>query len=75
MSDISNKIREYVNDHSVSDHYGQWGILTPDQRKKIRRLCDICDVFEVTADQYYKENQKLKAEIELLKRKCDNGKQ
>lgn len=67
LSDISDKIREYVNDCSVSDHYGRWGILTPEQRKTIRRLCDICDVFEATADQYYKENQKLKMEIQMLK--------
>lgn len=67
MSEISSKIRKYVNDYSVSDHYGVWGILRPDQRAKIRKLCDACDMFEETADKYYKENQTLKEELKLLK--------
>ena len=67
MSVISNKIRACVNDYSVSDHYGEWGALRPDQRAKIRELCDTCDMFEETADKHYKENQILKAEIKVLK--------
>ena len=67
MSEISSKVRKFVNDYSVSDHYGEWGILRPDQRKTIRKLCDTCDMFEETADKYYKENQTLKAELKLLK--------
>lgn len=51
MSRISDKIRAYVNDLSVSDHFGAWGILRPDQRRQIRELCDTCDMFEKTADE------------------------
>lgn len=67
MSEISSKVREFVNDYSVSDHYGTWGILRADQRKTIRKLCDTCDVFEKTADKLYIENKRLKEEIKLLK--------
>ena len=34
------EIIEYVNDTSVSDHYGKWGALNREQRKKIRDLCN-----------------------------------
>lgn len=34
------QIIEYVNDESVSDHYGKWGVLNREQRKKIRDLCN-----------------------------------
>ena len=67
MSAISKRIREYVNDPSVSDHYGRWGILNRDQRREIRKLCDACDMFEEAADRFCKENIMLKVEIELLK--------
>ena len=67
MSEISSKVRDLVNDCSVSDHYGSWGILRADQRKTIRNLCDTCDMFEETADKLYIENKKLKEEIERLK--------
>ena len=67
MSEISSKVRKFVNDYSVSDHYGEWGILRADQRKTIRKPCDTCDMFEETADKYYKENQILKTEIKVLK--------
>ena len=52
MSIISDKIRSYVNDHDVSDHYGEWGILRRDQRRLIRKLCDTCDGFEKAADYF-----------------------
>ena len=67
MSTISTKIKADVSDLSVSNHYGRWGALNPDQRAEIRTLCDTCDMFEKIADEYYKENQALKAEIKLLK--------
>ena len=67
MSEISSKVREFVNDYSVSDHYGVWGILRADQRKIIRKLCDTCDMFEKTADKLYIKNKKLKEKIERLK--------
>jgi hypothetical protein len=67
MSEISSKVREFVNDYSVSDHYGAWGILRADQRQTIRKLCDTCDMFEKTADKLYIENKRLKKEIRLLK--------
>ena len=66
MSEISSKVRELVNDYSVSDHYGAWGILRADQRKTIRKLCDICDMFEEMADKLYIENKRLKEEIEKV---------
>lgn len=67
MSEISSKVREFVNDYSVSDHYGEWGILRPHQRQIIRKLCDTCDMFEKTADELYIENKRLKEENKLLK--------
>lgn len=67
MSEISSKVREFVNDCSVSDHYGEWGILRADQRKTIRKLCDTCDMFEEIADKLHIENKRLKEEIERLK--------
>ena len=67
MSEISSKVREFVNDYSVSDHYGEWGILRADQRQTIRKLCDACDMLEKTADKLYIENKRLKEEIRLLK--------
>ena len=51
MSRIADQIRAYVNDHDVSNHYGEWGILRRDQRRLIRRLCDTCDAFERAADE------------------------
>jgi hypothetical protein len=50
MSKISDHIRACVDDTSVSDHYGEWGILNPRQRILIRNLCDVCDMYEKTAD-------------------------
>lgn len=67
MSEISSKVREFVNDYSVSGHYGTWGILRADQRQTIRKLCDTCDMFEEIADKLHIENKRLKEEIERLK--------
>ena len=50
MSKISDQVRAYVADPDVSDHYGAWGALRPDQRRLIRNLCDVCDMYEKTAD-------------------------
>lgn len=52
MSIISDKIRAYVNDPDVSEHYGEWGMLRKDQRRLIRKLCDACDGFEKAADYF-----------------------
>ena len=49
MSGLSDRIRKYVNDFDVSNEYGKWGILNRDQRRMIRRLCDLCDCFESEA--------------------------
>ena len=51
MSRIADKIRAYVNDPTVAEQYGAWGILRHDQRRLIRELCDTCDMFEKTADE------------------------
>lgn len=60
MSRISNKIRAYVADPIVSNHYGEWGALRTNQRRQIRELCDVCDMFEKTADKLFIENERLK---------------
>ena len=57
MSRIADKIRAYVNDYSVAKHYGEWGILRPDQRRLIRELCDTCDMFEKTADELVRKQR------------------
>jgi hypothetical protein len=73
MSTVSSRVRELVNDCSVSDHYGKWGALRADQRQTIRSLCDTCDMFEETADRLYIENKRLKEELALLKGVMSNG--
>lgn len=60
MSRLADEIRELVADPSVSDHYGRWGSLHPTQRKMIRKLCDLCDVFEQEADRANMEIDRLK---------------
>lgn len=56
MSRIATRIRGYVNDPTVSDRYGAWGALRPDQRRQIRELCDTCDMFEKVADELVKQS-------------------
>lgn len=51
MSKIADRVRAYVNDPDVADHYGEWGILRRDQRLLIRKLCNTCDMFERVADE------------------------
>ena len=53
MSELSTRIRKLVNDPTVSEVYGAWGMLQPIQRKQIREVCDTCDNFESTADDLY----------------------
>ena len=67
MSRIADEIREYVKDPELtgSFEYGAWGILRKDQRAKIRELCDACDMFEQTADNFYKELMFYKRALEL----------
>lgn len=60
MSRISDQIRAYVNDPDVSEHYGAWGALRPDQRRLIRNLCDTCDMYEKVADSALMEREELK---------------
>ena len=62
MSRISTRLREFVSDTSVSDHYGAWGALRPDQRRQIRELCDVCDMFEEVADRAFGSVEKVKAD-------------
>ena len=62
MSEISRRIRKYVEDYEVADHYGDWGILRRDQRRLIRELCDMCDSCEAAADKYGRELIKLQEE-------------
>ena len=50
MSEISTRIRKLVDDPTVSEIYGAWGILQPIQRNQIRQLCDTCDAFEKALD-------------------------
>ena len=54
MSQISDIIRKRVEDPDVTPgHYGSWGILRRDQRRDIRALCDACDMYERTADEFF----------------------
>ena len=62
MSKISTRLRGFVSDPSVSDHYGAWGALRPDQRRQIRELCDVCDMYEQAADRAFGSVEKVKAE-------------
>lgn len=65
MSKIADRIRSYVNDQDVADHYGEWGILRRDQRRLIRELCDTCDAFERTADEYFEKTRWISVEERL----------
>lgn len=67
MSSISERIRSYVDDPTTSGNYGEWGALRPDQRRLIRKLCDICDIYEQAADAKQAEIERLKAENAKLK--------
>lgn len=67
MSEISKRLRNYVNDYEVADHYGAWGILRRDQRRQIRELCDFCDSCEAAADEFGRELIELRQEVERLK--------
>jgi len=69
MSEISTRIREYVNDPTVSDHYGEWGALRADQRRQIRELCDTCDMYEKAADSIAAE---IFAEFDKAIAKCES---
>lgn len=62
MSKISTRLRGFVSEPSVSDHYGAWGALRPDQRRQIRELCDVCDMYEQAADRAFGSVEKVKAE-------------
>jgi regulator of replication initiation timing len=65
------QIIEYVNDESVSDHYGKWGALNREQRKKIRDLCNSWLIINEHDKQMTKENQDLRIENEKLKEKLN----
>lgn len=64
------QIIEYVNDIFVSDHYGKWGALNFNQRKKIRDLCNSWLIINEHNKQMIKENQKLKTENNKLREYC-----
>lgn len=74
MSRIADEIREYVKDPQSTGifEYGAWGILRKDQRAKIRELCDMCDMFEQTADDFGKELIFYKRALELACEKYIN---
>ena len=78
MSRISDQIRAYVDDPTTAEHYGAWGILRPDQRRLIRNLCDICDMYERTADLAVAEREAnvkgFLAQVEELNARCLNAK-
>lgn len=57
MSKLSNDIKTYVTgDYLTGEEYGKWGCLNRTQRKDINKLCELCDMFEKSADNFYKEN-------------------
>ena len=68
MIGLSEKIRGYVSDPSVGANYGAWGALRPDQRKQIRELCDLCDLYEHAAIGKHEEIVRLE---KMLAKKCD----
>ena len=68
MSEISERIRAYVNDPTVAGDYGAWGALRPDQRGQIRALCDLCDAFERIADTLAEARH---ADFKELKQECE----
>lgn len=57
------QIIEYVNDTSVSDHYGKWGALNREQRKKIRDLCNSWQII----NEHDKQMTKI---IEMVENMC-----
>ena len=73
MSVISTMIRECVQDLSTSNRFGEWGALSPDQRRKIRHLCDTCDAFERTADYYVSEINRLNGELTEERTRRENA--
>lgn len=61
MSRISDRIKKYISCPQFgNEHYGEWGILTLEQRRLIKELVETCDMFEETADYFAKENKDLK---------------
>ena len=64
------QIIEYVNDTSVSGHYGKWGALNREQRKKIRDLCNSWQIINEHDKQMTKENQELRIENNKLSNYC-----
>lgn len=64
------QIIEYINDENVSDHYGKWGALNREQRKKIRDLCNSWQIINEHDKQMTKENQELRLENSRLRNYC-----
>lgn len=60
------QIIEYVNDESVSDHYGKWGALNREQRKKIR---DLCNSWQIINEHDKQLEEKLNKITEIVKHK------
>lgn len=55
MARLTDNVRE-----GLRDMFGEWAILRADQRRKIRELCDLCDMFENTADELAGKPEKSK---------------
>lgn len=72
--DLVEKVRDYISCPQFGDsHYGAWGALPLDQRKIIKRLCDLCslqgrllDEFEPRAREYDQIMAKRKAHAKKM---------
>ena len=52
------------------EHYGEWGILTLNQRLTIKRMLDFIESQEEHIKQLEEEDEELNAEVEVLKIPC-----
>ena len=62
------EIRQKISCPQLGDnHYGEWGILTKNQRFTIKRMLDYIESQEIHIKQIRAENKKLKMVIENFK--------
>lgn len=78
MTNEIKEIREYISCPQFGDdHYGKWGALRLDQRKKIKDLLDYMNNLqeenEKLKKQYAKEEKKLFHDNEILQQRIDKA--
>lgn len=58
---IYEEIRNYIACPQLGDdHYGEWGLLSLEQRIKINELCDFCAICDELAERYIKLKKGIK---------------